>query len=37
MLTHYGKLKNLSLAEIADLCYDIPIGIHFPFLPVYGV
>ena len=21
MLTHYGKLKNLSLAEIADLCY----------------
>lgn len=21
MLNHYGKLKNLSLAEIADLCY----------------
>jgi DNA-binding MurR/RpiR family transcriptional regulator len=21
MLTHYGKLKNLSLTEIADLCY----------------
>ena len=21
MLTHYGKLKNLSLAGIADLCY----------------